>query len=169
MTRRVIVATSTYAFLSLVDIALRAIQPLFMATPIELGGLGLPTVHIGNLLSIFGVFNGIFQVFFFARVHDYLGSKATFTLGIASALPTFAIFPLLSYLARTQGLSTLVWAVTILQIILSIGLSFSYGAVFIYISAAAPNRASLGATNGLYFKAGTRDEGKRRESRWSRI
>ncbi|KAJ7510502.1 member of major facilitator superfamily multidrug-resistance, DHA1 sub-family [Mycena galericulata] len=149
MTRRVIVAASTYAFLSLVDIALRAIQPLFMATPIELGGLGLPTVRIGNLLSIFGVFNGIFQVFFFARVHDYLGSKATFTLGIASALPTFATFPLLSYLARTQGLSTLVWAVTILQIILSIGLSFSYGAVFIYISAAAPNRASLGATNGL--------------------
>ncbi|KAJ6608661.1 member of major facilitator superfamily multidrug-resistance, DHA1 sub-family [Mycena sp. CBHHK59/15] len=149
MTRRVIVAASNYAFLSLVDIAFRAIQPLFFSTPIELGGLGLPTARIGNLLSIFGVLNGLFQVFFFSRVHDYLGSKAMFTLGIASALPSFAAFPLLSYLARTQGLSTLVWAVALLQIIISIGLSFSYGAVFIYISAAAPNRASLGATNGL--------------------
>ncbi|KAJ7163911.1 member of major facilitator superfamily multidrug-resistance, DHA1 sub-family [Mycena crocata] len=149
MTRPVIVAASNYAFLSLVDIAFRAIQPLFLATPIQLGGLGLPTSRIGNLLSIFGVLNGIFQVFFFARVHDYMGSKAMYTLGIASALPTFAAFPLLSFLARQQGLTTLVWAVAIAQIVISIGLSFSYGAVFIYISAAAPNRASLGATNGL--------------------
>jgi hypothetical protein len=67
-------------------------------------------------------------VFFFARVHDYLGSKLTFFLGIASALPTFAAFPLLNSLARTQGLSTLVWAAALAQIIVSIGLSFSYGA-----------------------------------------
>ncbi|KAJ7737860.1 hypothetical protein DFH07DRAFT_927367 [Mycena maculata] len=71
------------------------------------------------------------------------------TVGIAGLLPTFAAFPLLSYLARTQGLSPLVWTVTIIQIFLSIGLSLSYGAVFICISAAVPNRASLGATNGL--------------------
>ncbi|KAJ7236260.1 major facilitator superfamily multidrug-resistance, DHA1 sub-family [Mycena haematopus] len=145
----VIMAASNYAFLSLVDIALRAIHPVFLSTPIELGGLGLPTSRIGNLLSVFGVLNGVVQVFFFARVHNYLGSKMTFILGIASALPTFAMFPFLNYLARAQGMSTLVWAVAIVQIILSIGVSFSYGAVFIYISAAAPNRASLGATNGL--------------------
>ncbi|KAJ7352349.1 member of major facilitator superfamily multidrug-resistance, DHA1 sub-family [Mycena albidolilacea] len=149
MIRPVIVAATNYAFLSLVDIALRAIHPVFLSTPIELGGLGLPTSRIGNLLSVFGVLNGLVQVFFFARVHDYLGSKLTFFLGIASALPTFAAFPLLNSLARTQGLSTLVWAAALAQIIISIGLSFSYGAVFIYISAAAPNRASLGATNGL--------------------
>ncbi|KAJ7650817.1 member of major facilitator superfamily multidrug-resistance, DHA1 sub-family [Roridomyces roridus] len=149
LTRRVIVAASAYAFLSLVDIALRAIQPVFFATPIELGGLGLSTARIGNLLSLYGVLNGFFQVFCFARVHDYLGSKRMFTLGIASALPTFATFPILNHIARTQGLSSLVWGVAVLQMILSIGLSFSYGAVFIYISAAAPNRASLGATNGL--------------------
>jgi hypothetical protein len=61
MTRRVIVAASNYAFLALVDVAIRAMQPVFFATPIELGGLGLPTSRIGNLLSIFGLLNGIFQ------------------------------------------------------------------------------------------------------------
>ncbi|KAJ7690131.1 major facilitator superfamily domain-containing protein [Mycena rosella] len=149
LTRPVIVAASNYAALSLIDIAIRAIQPVFLSTPIELGGLGLSTPRIGNLLSVYGVCNGVFQVFFFARLHDYLGSKMTHTVGIASALPTLATFPLLSYLARRQGLSTLVMSVALLQVLLSIGLSFSYGAVFIYISAAAPNRASLGATNGL--------------------
>ena len=34
---RVIIAGMNYAFLSLVDIAYRAIQPLFFSTPIELG------------------------------------------------------------------------------------------------------------------------------------
>jgi hypothetical protein len=60
-------------------------------------------------------------------VHDYLGTKMMFTVGIASALPTFAMFPLLSYLARAEGMSTLVWALAVAQIIMSIGLSFSYG------------------------------------------
>ncbi|KAJ6577494.1 member of major facilitator superfamily multidrug-resistance, DHA1 sub-family [Mycena capillaripes] len=149
MTRRVLVAASNYALCSLVDMTLRAIQPVFFATPIELGGLGLPTSRIGNLLSVFGVLNGVFQVFFFARAHDYLGSKAMFIIGIASALPAFAALPLMNHLARAQGVSPLVWAIALAHVVLSIGLSFSYGAVFIYISAAAPNRASLGATNGL--------------------
>ncbi|KAJ7359951.1 hypothetical protein DFH08DRAFT_953042 [Mycena albidolilacea] len=149
MTRRVIVAASNYAFLALVDNTVRTIQPLFFATPIELGGLGLPTARIGNLLTVFGLLNGVFQVFFFARIHDYLGSKTMFIVGLASALPTFGALPLMNHIARFHGVNVLVWAIALTHVILSIGLSFSYGAVFIYISAAAPNRASLGATNGL--------------------
>ncbi|KAF5379724.1 hypothetical protein D9615_005691 [Tricholomella constricta] len=149
LTPRVIVAAGNYAFLSLVDIAFRAIQPLFLSTPIALGGLGLPPSTIGNILSIYGVCNGIIQVFLFARIHDYFGSKKTFVAGIASAFPAFMAFPIISYMAKAQGLSTAVWIAVALQTIISIGLSLSYGAIFIFIAAASPNRASLGATNGL--------------------
>ncbi|KAF8896544.1 member of major facilitator superfamily multidrug-resistance, DHA1 sub-family, partial [Infundibulicybe gibba] len=149
LTPRVIIAAGNYAFLSLVDIAYRAIQPLFLSTPIELGGLGLPPPTIGNLLSIFGILNGIFQVFFFAGIHDRWGSKKVFIAGIASAIPVFILFPIISHLAQSRGLSTTVWTLVILQIVISIPLSLSYGAIFIFISAASPNRASLGATNGL--------------------
>ncbi|KAF8071623.1 member of major facilitator superfamily multidrug-resistance, DHA1 sub-family [Lyophyllum atratum] len=149
LTPRVIIAAGNYAFLSLVDIAFRAIQPLFLSTPIALGGLGLPPSAIGNILSVFGISNGIIQVFFFARIHDYFGSKKTFIAGIASAFPAFIAFPIINYLARAQGLSTAVWVAVGLQTFISIGLSLSYGAIFIFIAAAAPNRASLGATNGL--------------------
>jgi hypothetical protein len=34
-------------------------QPLFLSTPIFLGGLGLPPSSIGKLLSIQGILNGI--------------------------------------------------------------------------------------------------------------
>ncbi|KAF8150888.1 member of major facilitator superfamily multidrug-resistance, DHA1 sub-family [Crassisporium funariophilum] len=149
LTPRVIIAAGNYAFLSLVDISFRAVQPLFLSTPIHLGGLGLPPSTIGNLLSIFGILNGVFQVFFFAQIHDRWGSKKVFILGIASAIPVFISFPIINYLARTQGYSLAVWSVVGFQIVISICLSLSYGAIFIFISAASPNRASLGATNGL--------------------
>ncbi|GLB44911.1 putative major facilitator superfamily protein [Lyophyllum shimeji] len=149
LTPRVIIAAGNYAALSLVDIAFRAIQPVFFATPIALGGLGLPPSAIGNILSIYGVLNGAVQVFLFARIHDRFGSKNTYMAGIISAFPAFLAFPIINSMARAQGLSTAVWVAVFVQSFISIGLNLSYGAVFIFIAAASPNRASLGATNGL--------------------
>jgi hypothetical protein len=127
LTRRVIIAAGNYASLSLVDISFRAIQPLFLSTPIHLGGLGLPPSTIGTLLSIFGVFNGVFQVFFFAQMNDRWGSKRVFFWGIASGIPAFALFPVINYLARHQGYSIMVWIAVGFQIVLSIILCLSFG------------------------------------------
>ncbi|KAF8969114.1 member of major facilitator superfamily multidrug-resistance, DHA1 sub-family [Flammula alnicola] len=148
LTPRVLIAAGNYASLSLVDISFRAIQPLFLSTPIHLGGLGLPPSMIGNLLSVFGILNGLFQVFFFAKINDYWGSKKVFVWGIASTIPVFASFPVINYLARHQGYSLAVWTAVGFQIVTSIVISLSY-AIFIFIANASPNRASLGATNGL--------------------
>ncbi|KAI0316457.1 MFS general substrate transporter [Amylostereum chailletii] len=146
---RVLVAAGNYASLSLVDIAYRAVQPLFFSTPVELGGLGLSPPTIGLILSAFGIINGIFQVFFFARIHDHWGTKNVFIAGISSCIPVFALFPVMNFLAREQGIGHAVWAIVALQIVISLGISLCYGCVFIYIAASAPNKASLGATNGL--------------------
>jgi len=128
MTFRVIIAGSNYAFLSLVDISFRAIQPLFFSTPVELGGLGLSPSTIGNILSAYGIFNGCFQIFFFARIHDYWGSKKVFIAGITSGIPLFLSFPVINYIAREQGYSATLWAAVGAQTLLSIMPSMSYGA-----------------------------------------
>ena len=124
---RVLIAAGNYASLSLVDIAYRAIQPVFLSTPINLGGLGLPTPSIGTLLCGQGILNGIFQVFFFAKIHDRWGSKNTFIAGISAAIPVFVLFPVANALARTQGYSIAVWAVIALQAIAANTLGLSYG------------------------------------------
>lgn len=149
LTRRVIIAAGNYATLSLIDIAFRSIQPLFLSTPIELGGLGMPPQVIGNVLSIYGIFNGILQVFFFAKIIDRWGSRNTFVWGMTCAIPAFALYPIINWIARTEGVTPIVWILVLVQIFMSIGYSLCYGAVFIFIAAAASNRASLGATNGL--------------------
>ncbi|KAF9048269.1 MFS general substrate transporter [Hymenopellis radicata] len=146
---KVVIAGGNYAMLSLLDISFRAIQPVFLSTPVELGGLALPPPTIGKILSAYGIINGLFQVFFFARINNTWGSRYTFIVGIASSFPVFACYPIMSHLVKTQGLGPLVWTVLAIQICLSIVISLSYGAIFIYIAAASPNRASLGATNGI--------------------
>ncbi|PFH47258.1 hypothetical protein AMATHDRAFT_152581 [Amanita thiersii Skay4041] len=149
LTRKVILAAGNYASLSLIDIAYRAVQPVFFSTPIEDGGLSLSPLQIGKIMSTYGVLNGIFQICFFARIHDRWGSKKTFIVGVAAMLPVFGAFPVINYLARVNGYGLSVWIVVGLQVLLSILVSMSYGAVFIFIAGASPNRASLGATNGL--------------------
>ncbi|KAI0787899.1 MFS general substrate transporter [Fomes fomentarius] len=146
---RVIIAAGNYAFLALVDITLRAIQPVFYSTPTELGGLGMDPRTIGLILSLFGIANGVTQIFLFGRIHDRFGAKRVYIAGVASVLPVFALFPFINALARVEGLSTTVWALTLGQSLLSIIISFSYGCVFIFITASAPNKASLGTVNGL--------------------
>jgi len=127
LTRRVIIAAGNYASLSLVDISFRAIQPVFLSTPIHHGGLGLPPATIGKLMSIYGILNGVFQVFFFARITNRWGSKKVFIGGIASGIPAFALFPVINHLARQQGYSTAVWIAVGFQIVVSVFLTFCYG------------------------------------------
>lgn len=146
---RVLIAAGNYAALSTIEIAFRGVQPLFYATPIELGGLGLDPPQIGNILATYGVLNGLFQIFFFANLHDRFGSKAIFTVAVSSGIPFILTCPLINALARAYGLNWAVWCMIGVQIICSMLLNLGYACIFIYIAAASPNRGSLGATNGI--------------------
>lgn len=145
-TRPVIVAAGNYAALSLVDITLRAVQPVFFSTPIHLGGLGLSPQKIGMILSVYGILNGLLQIFFFARIHDRFGSKRTYITGICAALPIFALFPIINILARHQGYSLSVWFAVALQCWLSIVINFSYGEIFVLFFHFGPFLCSLPLT-----------------------
>ncbi|KAG1728507.1 major facilitator superfamily domain-containing protein [Suillus paluster] len=149
LTPHVFIATSNYATLALFDIALRSLIPVFYATPVDMGGLGLDPPRIGNILAVFGIANGLFQVFFFARLHDRFGTKVVWTCGIASSVPTILAFPIINVLSRTYGIGVIVWLGVGLQLTISIALNMCYSCGAMYIAAASPNRASLGATNGL--------------------
>ena len=127
LTPRVLIAAGNYATLSLVEIAFRAIQPVFLSTPIDLGGLGWSPASIGTLLSGQGILNGMLQVFFFAQIHDRWGSKKTFIAGISTVIPGIIMYPVANALARTQGYSIAVWAAIAIQTIAVVVLSLSFG------------------------------------------
>jgi hypothetical protein len=131
-TYEVLLSAANYASLSLVEISFRAIYPVFLATPIDLGGLGLSPIVIGKVLSILGILVGIFQVCFFARINNRWGPKKVFIGGLAFFLPLFILFPVISILAKHQGHSSTVWAAVGVQIVFFIlsNVSFSLCTLF---------------------------------------
>ena len=126
-TRHVMLAIGTYVTTALLDIMYRVIQPLFFSTPIALGGLGLPPPVIGYILAALSILHGVFMLFLFPKVHHAWGSKKSFLVGVACILPSFACFPVMSWLGKQQGLSLTVWMVIILQGVLFVGLNLSFG------------------------------------------
>ncbi|EKM58463.1 uncharacterized protein PHACADRAFT_89967 [Phanerochaete carnosa HHB-10118-sp] len=149
LVRPVLLSVANYASLALVDIMYRAIQPLFFSTPVELGGLGLSPAHIGIMLATLGMISGVFQGFLFAKLVHRFGQRFLFLLGMFMFGIVYLMFPVINYVAVRGGLSPLVWFLVVLQLGLSIACDMTYGCIFMYVNTAAPNRHSLGATNGL--------------------
>ncbi|KAH9917008.1 MFS general substrate transporter [Fomitopsis serialis] len=149
MVRPVLLSVANYGTLCLLDIAYRAIQPLFLSTPIALGGLGFTPATIGLVLGIYGLMNGSLQAMFFARVVRRWGPKRVFMAGMACFVPLFGMFPVINALARANGVTGIVWAAIVLQLAISVLMDMSFGCSFMFVTTSAPNRRSLGATNGV--------------------
>ena len=166
LTYDLVVAAGNYAMLALLDMAFRAVFPVFLSTPIDFGGLGLSPPVVGKILFILGILNGLFQICIFPRLNDRLGTKTVFLGALMCALPAVTFFPVINMLARYQGYSYTVWAAVGTQIVVFSLMNLTYsvqdvrsfhsfadldsiGAVFVFITAASPSRASIGATNGL--------------------
>ncbi|KAI1797168.1 MFS general substrate transporter [Ganoderma leucocontextum] len=149
LTKPVLWSVANYASLALLEIAYRAVQPLFLSTPIVLGGLGLPPPTIGIILGSFGIFNGTVQALFFAKLVDRYGPKRIFQFGMSMFIPLWILYPVISVLAKIEGITTTVWALVFFQLALSVLMDMAYGCIFIFVTGAAPNKSSVGATNGI--------------------
>ncbi|KAF8348801.1 major facilitator superfamily domain-containing protein [Amanita rubescens] len=82
LTYPVVLSVSNYATLASMDIIFISLLPLFMAMPIELGGLGFTPMVIGYVLGTLGVWTGISSVLFCARLIHRFGEKRVFIAGM---------------------------------------------------------------------------------------
>ncbi|KAG2359959.1 hypothetical protein BDR07DRAFT_184416 [Suillus spraguei] len=69
--------------------------------------------------------------------------------GLGSSIPIVISFPVINALARAHGIGWAVWLAISIQHLLMVVLDMSFASVTLYIRASAPNRASMGATNGV--------------------
>ena len=127
LTYPVLLSVSCYAILAMLDIAYRAILPLFYSTPLHLGGLGQPPSRIGTTLACFGIANGLFQATFFARLIETVGPRKLFLLGLGMYVALFWMFPVISGVAQEQGMSGLVWVLVGVQLSLTVACDLAYG------------------------------------------
>ncbi|EIW79412.1 MFS general substrate transporter [Coniophora puteana RWD-64-598 SS2] len=147
----VIYPVANYGMLSLADMCFLALFALFFASPIDVGGLGFPPSIIGTLLGLLGLVDAVVQTLFFARVVERLGAKTTFRVGVFALFPLFFLFPVLNWVIVWNGgeRTPLLWVLITLQLSLVLLMDMSYACIFMLITAAAPNKRTLGAVNGL--------------------
>lgn len=149
LTLKVSTVTASYASMGLFHISFNSVLHVFYATSIEHGGLSLDPPRIGAIIAASGAAHVIFQLVFFARLHDRFGAGALNITGISSGIPIVILFPVINALARAHGMCLVVWLFVVIQTALTVSLTMCYPCLALFVRAAAPNRASLGATNGI--------------------
>ncbi|KAG6884987.1 hypothetical protein C0993_006819 [Termitomyces sp. T159_Od127] len=123
----VIISLGNFAFLSLIEIAYRSIQPLFLASPTSFGGLGLSAERTDNIVSVCEIINGIVQLMFFMKVHNHLGPKKSYMYGVTSAVPLFLMFPVMSILAKYVFKDVIIWTALGVQAVLFATFNLAFG------------------------------------------
>jgi hypothetical protein len=122
-----VLTIADYLWLSFLDIVIRALQPLFFATPIRLGGLGMSPTMIGLYLGILGPLDAAVQELFFAKIFRHLGLKKLFITNLFYLVPLAATFPVINHFAQEWGLSLAIWTFIVLQFMINCVTDMSYG------------------------------------------
>jgi MFS family permease len=115
-------------FLAFTDVCLFSLFPLFYSTPIELGGLGFDPFKIAISLAGYGIMNGLVQVLFFAKMVDRFGAKSIIITSTVIYPFVLALFPVMNFVSRSEGISPLVWVLVGFQLLLTVGFGMSFGA-----------------------------------------
>ena len=127
--RKVLIPIVNYVSISALHAAHNSIQPLFLAMPIQLGGLGLPPRQVGYILGTYGIANSICQTFMLGRLVHRFGVKSIFVTAVAAFLPIFTFSPLMNVLVRGGGFSYALWGMLGLQLSFSLVMELGYGAL----------------------------------------
>jgi hypothetical protein len=128
LTPTVVVPIANYAMLAFLDVSFRALLPLFLSTPAYLGGLEFAPSSIGSWLAFFGIMDGVFQVFFFAKIVDRLGPKRVFCMSVSCYAPVMVMFPIMSWLVNArEGVDHAVTFTLLCQLLLMIIWDMAFG------------------------------------------
>lgn len=149
LTPKVVTVSANSGVVTLFVVGIGKLQQIFYATPIELGGVSLDPPRIGFIFATSAFADGIFQLLFYARLHDRLGARVIYMAGLGSGIPVIILFPVINALTRAHGMSFIVWFAIGVQRALIMIMDMCFPCIGLFVRAAAPSRASIGATNGI--------------------
>ena len=124
---KILIPVASFVYLDFLYEASNAIQPLFLAMPVNIGGLGLTSRNIGYILGTYGLTNSIFQVILLGRLIRRFGVKTVFVTAVFSFIPMNTLSPIMNILLRRHGFSHLVWVILGFQLLASLVTELGFG------------------------------------------
>ena len=110
LTYPVVLSVANYTALAFLSICALALLPLFLAMPLDIGGLNLSPSVIGYIMGSYGLADAVFQVFYFSPIVRRWGERVVFIAAMSAFIPIFLMFPTINFLARGWGQSSFgVW------------------------------------------------------------
>ncbi|KAH9054528.1 MFS general substrate transporter [Lactarius vividus] len=151
LTGPVVVTVANYCMIALLDMAAGVLIPLVWSTSVEFGGLSMSPASIGAWMAVYGSINCVVQLVAFPPLVGRFGPRGVFIASIVLFLPVYSLLPFENLVLRhpSRGLNLAVGLLITLQISAMSFSDMGFSAIFMYMSSAAPNKRSLGATNGV--------------------
>ena len=82
---------------------------------------------IGICLGIFGLLDGTVQGVFFPKIIRRVGLKRLYLTSLLCFVPLFAMFPIINHFARERGVTPVVWALVVFQLMINCVTEMCFG------------------------------------------
>lgn len=109
LTPPILLACTNYCILGGLHASSNTLQPLFLAMPVPVGGLGLSSRSIGYILAVYGLINALVQTFLLGRLVRRYGAKGVFVSAMVTVLPVFILPPAMNWCLRTYSWDNVWW------------------------------------------------------------
>ena len=126
LTYPILLTIANYESLEFLNSCFASIFPLFLAIPIELGGLGLDPPLIGYIMGTRAAFMALWLGLFFSGWIRRFGEWRMFVYSISAYAVCFPLFPLVNLCAKS-GAWMGVWAGIVAMIVLTSITNMAYG------------------------------------------
>ena len=128
LTYPVILSVANYITIAFLSICALALLPLFLAMPLEIGGLNLTPSVIGYIIGSYGLIDAVIQIFFFSPIVRRWGERVVFIAAMSAFIPIFLLFPVINFLARGWGQSSFgVWLLLVFLMMLLTFTDMAFG------------------------------------------
>ncbi|KAH7411708.1 major facilitator superfamily domain-containing protein [Phaeosphaeria sp. MPI-PUGE-AT-0046c] len=137
-----------YNYVSMLAFTYTAVNPVFMYTPIRLGGIGFTAEMIAAFFALAGASQATWLLLVFPRLHKRVGT-GQILLYCACVWPIFFASSVAFNFLRRQHLEAVFWTAAPITLVLGSGVAMAFTAVQLAVNDIAPSYETLGTLNAI--------------------
>ncbi|KAF2744515.1 MFS general substrate transporter [Sporormia fimetaria CBS 119925] len=137
-----------YLYIATMAFIYTAVVPVFLFTPVDLGGIGFTPQLIAGAIGLNGVSQAIWILAIFPPLHRRIGTGSVLRL-CAAWWPIFFAANPICHLLRLHRLNAVFWAVGPVSLVIGSGVAMAFTGNQLALNDIAPTHETLGTLNAI--------------------